>query len=230
MGISIRPLIPPALSRFLIAVHGGASRSLRRVPGLFRVSLALLLTLSAAQALAAVETYKGMLVPESLETPIPVTLELNQTRFRLTGHVTTLPPLSGEGPIVSGEKQRSSCTFTANLGHGRSIAFEGLCLSKSIEGTYTVMHPDGSSRRGTYNLLRADPEPTPARATAPEDEEGPVRTTTACLRAHTGCLAACPRENYNAAFLCTNRCRQQLTACRLRVSGSGTEPADAVLP
>ena len=42
----------------------------------------------------------------------------------------------------------------------------------------------------------------------------PTTTLTACINANTRCLVGCPQGDYNAEFLCVNRCRQRHLACK----------------
>ena len=56
----------------------------------------------------------------------------------------------------------------------------------------------------------ADPADAPRRA-APVDAASPI---TACLKANTACLIACPRGDYNVEFLCSNRCRTKFQQCK----------------
>jgi hypothetical protein len=188
-----------------------------------RLLLLLALLIAEVQGAARAETYRGLLIPESRNPPIPVTVDLEHSRGRLSGQVTTSSPMSGTGRIVSGERQRSVCNFKSDIGAGRKFAFEGYCLSTVIEGTYTVTLPDGSSRRGTYRLAREEPQNTLAKKPAEASAE-PGRVNTACLSANSACLAACPREDYNAAFICSNRCRQKLAACKARAGSIVASP------
>jgi hypothetical protein len=183
-------------------------------PGTGAAHLALLLLFFApSQLLANSETYRGVLVPELRDPPIPVVVELDLSKHKISGVVTTSAPMTARGPITWGEKQRSTCNFQSDIGAGYKLSFEGYCLSRTIEGTYTVQRPDGSMRRGTYLLFRQEPE-IAAPKPIPAEPARTRRSTTSCLAVNSTCVAACPRGDYNAEFLCVNRCRQQLNACK----------------
>jgi hypothetical protein len=184
----------------------------------------LLVIVTINESVGATETYSGLLIPDALSPPIPVVVDLEQARSSFSGQVTTSSPLAGKGRITTGERQRSVCNFKSDIGAGRTIAFNGYCLSKTIEGVYTVIFPDGSSRRGTYRLLRAEPEKSELKNRT-DSSDSSVRSTTICLSAHSSCLAACPREDYNAEFVCSNRCRQKLAACKVKAAGTLASPA-----
>jgi hypothetical protein len=176
-------------------------------------ALLVLVLFTPAQTFARGETYSGLLLPDALTPPIPVIVEFEQSQSRLSGQVKTSSPLTAIGRIVSGERQRSACSFKADIGAGRKLEFDGFCLSRTIEGTYRLVLPDGSSRSGTYRLVRGETdENRPKKARELRSE--PARSATSCLAANSACLAACPREDYNAEFMCTNRCRQKLATCK----------------
>ena len=179
-----------------------------------RVLLWLMFAHAAIPAVALGETYQGLLVPDTRDAPIPITVDLQQSSGRLSGRVTTLAPLSADGRIVSGKRQRSMCDFESDMGFGQRFTFEGYCLSTMIEGTYVVTLSSGSKRRGTYRLMRTAEEKPPASEAPIETIGRPARSAAACLAANAACLGVCPRGDYNAEFLCANRCRHRLTACK----------------
>jgi len=186
--------------------------------------IALLVIVTINKNVGATETYTGLLIPDTLSPPIPVVVELEQARSKLSGHITTSAPLTSKGRITIGERQRSACNFKSDIGAGRTIAFHGYCLSTTIEGAYTITFPDGSLRRGTYRLSQAESEkPDPKKHT--ESGEPLIRSATVCLSANSACLAACPRGDYNAEFVCSNRCRQRLAGCRAKAAATLPSPA-----
>jgi hypothetical protein len=188
-----------------------------------RLLLLLIVTCAAADH-ASAEIYRGLLVPEGQSPPIPVTVALEYAQEKISGQLTTSAPLSGAGHIVSGQRQRSKCSFKGDIGAARRLAFEGYCLPSGIEGTYTAIFPDGSLRRGTYRL------PLVERGNTRDDKKaadiGPdrSRSTTACISANSACLGACPRGDYNAEFVCSNRCRQKFAACKAKAANLPVTP------
>ena len=168
----------------------------------------------------------GLLIPETRDPPIPISVEVEQSGGKLSGRVTTSPPLTGEGRLVLVDKKGSECTFSSDIGVGRTLKLDGYCLSTTIEGTYSLRFPDGTLRGGHFRLARADSAKASPRK-GPSDLTGvPVRTTS-CLTANAACLAACPRGDYNAEFLCSNRCRQRFTACKAGAQSMLEAPAES---
>ena len=66
--------------------------------------------------------------------------------------------------------------------------------------------------RGSFSLERKKPEA--AKDSGTRSTAASSKTTTACMAANTRCLSACPRGDTNAEFLCANRCRSKLQACK----------------
>jgi hypothetical protein len=40
----------------------------------------------------------------------------------------------------------------------------------------------------------------------------------ACVKANTRCLAACPRGDTDAEYLCANHCRTKMNACKAKAN------------
>jgi hypothetical protein len=191
---------------------------LRPVSWIASLLLLLALVATARGALAASETYRGMLVPENRSPPIPISVELDMSRRQLSGKVSTSTPLTGEGRVVSGEKNGYDCNFKSDIGVGRTLTITGFCLSTMLEGRYTLRMLDGSLQNGDLRLMRAQPEKSQAKSESDDLLDQSRRTVTGCLTLNTACLAACPRGDYNAEFICASRCRQRLTGCKAKAN------------
>jgi hypothetical protein len=219
VGIQVRPVKLRSPADLSVVVRRSLPRDvLTALLGFFAL-------LTPIQSLGVAETYTGLLIPDAQTAAIPVTVELEQSRSTLSGHVKTSPPLTGTGRIVSGERLRSICNFKSDIGAGRTLEFEGYCLSTTIEGAYKLVLPDGSSRPGTYRLLRAASAANVAKKAADPPPDPLIRSTASCLTANSACLAACPRDDYNAAFICSNRCRQKAAACKAKAATTGQSSA-----
>jgi hypothetical protein len=48
---------------------------------------------------------------------------------------------------------------------------------------------------------------------------------TQCLKINSACLGACPRDDYNAEFLCTNSCKRKLATCKTKVKAAMQSPS-----
>ena len=175
------------------------------------------LLLFSAAAIADTQTYRGLLIPNSREVPMSVAITIEHVGSTLKGRFMTLPPFIGEGVFLANVKNVHQCDFTAEIGAGRTLAFDGYCLTNSIEGPYTLRLPDGSKQTGHLHVKReASAKAGVDKGAQPAVE--PLVTMTACLNANSSCLAACPHSDYNAEFICSNHCRQKLTACKAKAN------------
>jgi hypothetical protein len=162
-------------------------------------------------------TFQGLLVPDSFDPPIPIMIEVKEAYGIFSGRFKTSSPLTGEGPITSGEKRGQTCNMTSHIGNGIRMRFEGQCTPASLEGRYRIYFPDGRVVVGKsrLNLLKLDndrkkndAESTFGRSLA--------EINTACLRANSACLAACPRGVQSDEFICANGCTRRLTNCKAK--------------
>lgn len=177
----------------------------------------LLFGLAAASACAEDKLYEGMLLPEDFAGPITVTVELRDLHGVLVGRVKASPPISAVGQISSGEMMGDKCDFTVPFTSSMVLRFVGTCSTGMFEGRYTQAGRRDASSRGTFRLMRKEPDKE-------EDTREALRTPiptgslTECITANTRCLGACPKGDYNTEFLCSNRCRTKYKACKKAVS------------
>jgi hypothetical protein len=197
-----------------------------------QVLLSLFFVSTAPDGLAGSETYTGLMIPKTQEAPIPVSVDLQESQGKLSGRVTISGPISGEGRFVARAKSTHQCDFTTDIGAGRALTFDGYCLARTLEGEFTLRFPDGTVRYGDFRLTRMERVKAVPKKKLEEVSAEPIWTTSACLSANNMCLAACPRGDYNAEFLCANRCRQKLTTCKAKVAktiqspvGSANQPS-----
>jgi hypothetical protein len=184
-----------------------------------RTAFAAFLVISGT-AIAESQTYRGLLIPNTREVPISVAITIDRVGSTLKGRFTSLPPFEAEGVFLGNTRNVHQCDFTTDIGSGRTFAFDGYCLTGTIEGAYTLRLPDGSARTGYLHLKRDEPTKR-VPENAPGDSAGQsLFTVTTCLNANSSCLAACPHSDYNAEFICSNRCRQKLSACKAKVTGA----------
>jgi hypothetical protein len=178
-----------------------------------------------AAAFAESQTYKGLMLPSTLEVPVPIGITIERLGDKLKGRLTSSPPLPGEGVFLANLKNIYQCDFKANIGGGRILTFDGYCFTKTIEGKYTLRFPDGTLRDGDLQLKRQEAAKRAPEKASSEFTTQPLFTATACLSANSACLAACPHGDYNAEFICSNRCRQKFVACKAKVnSATATTP------
>ena len=180
--------------------------------GRIRVLLFLCAATCPAIASALAETYAGVLLPDSAEGPIPVVVELRDVGSILTGVVDAGFPLSGKAAISSGENLSGQCSLKVILNSAVTLRLLGNCRPALFEGKYTVYYTlrDAESR-GSFRLTRKAPEEakkivSPSAAT--------TSSATACQKANVHCLAACPRGDPDAEFLCVKHCRSKLKDCK----------------
>ena len=178
-----------------------------------RFALLLFAALCAAQALAVSATYAGKLTPSGGGTPIPIVVEMKESGTFLTGKVKTSDPLEASAAIESGRNIADQCSFSVPLKPVGVLRLAGTCEPAEFYGNYALRNAQGRIvSRGLFSLERKKPETekgSGARSTA-----APPKTTSACMAANTRCLSACPRGDTDAEFLCANRCRSKLQACK----------------
>lgn len=205
------------------------------LPWLCRVLLLLLVGLGAGPALAELdETYEGLLVPNNFEMSIPITVQLKEQSGRLSGSVTTGAPYHVTAPISSGENVYGQCNVKIVLTPTFTLRLSGSCQTNMFEGRYTVYSGrEDSKPKGTFRLKRKDVRPDEAEKAARNRAiAASSGSVTQCINSNTRCLLACPQGDYNAEFLCSNRCRRKYQTCKAKFSTTPPlySPGRAPLP
>ena len=181
-----------------------------------RFTLLLFALLCPGFAHALSETYEGVLLPDNLEGPIPIVVELRDVGSILTGNVKAAFPLNGSASIASGEHRSGQCNMKVILNSAVTLRLYGSCQPSMFAGKYTIYYTHRNTlARGSFRLARKAPEQVKKNAPG-----APVSTTTtvACQKANVHCLTACPRGDPDAEFLCANHCRSKLNACKRSVA------------
>jgi hypothetical protein len=178
-----------------------------------RFALLLFAALCAEPAFALSETYVGQLEPTGGGTPIPIVVEIKESATFLTGKVKTSAPVEHTAEIESGRNLGGQCSFNVPLKPTGLLRLSGTCEPAGYWGIYNVRNAQGKIvAKGSFSLDRKKPEAVKDSGT--HSTATSSRTTTACMTANARCLAACPRGDANAEFLCANRCRSKLQACK----------------
>lgn len=191
---------------------------------LCRIAFLLVLGVFPALALAALnETYEGLLIPDTFETPIPITVEIRELSGLLVGRVKTGPPMTGSAAIAGGENEYGKCNIRAPLPSGIVLKLAGTCLTNVFEGRYTLLNRQEGKPRGSFRLMRKETGKRDGNDGKSSASAAPPPTTslTDCIKANTRCLLSCPRGDYNVEFLCANRCRRKFQSCK----GNSSQPA-----
>lgn len=196
------------------------------LPILRRFVLPLLVGLAPGLALAELdETYEGMLIPNDFQTPISITVQVKEQSGQLSGTVTTGAPFTVSVPIASGENRYGQCNMKVVLTPTFTLRLFGSCQSNMFEGRYTIFTTRVDDKpRGTFRLLRKEIKKD-------KTEEGrtplapPAGSLTDCIKANTRCLLGCPQGDYNAEFLCSNRCRHRHQACKAKFTPGAISPS-----
>jgi hypothetical protein len=188
--------------------------------------IAAVLLLWPIAAFAATTTFQGLLLPNTFDAPIPVTLLISESFGLFSGQVKTSLPLPAEGRITTGQRDRDKCSLTGVLTAGMRLKLDGKCLPQSLEGKYKIFFADGRQGEGTFRVqaLKSGNEKT-ERSRDSESDSSSARTTSACLRINAGCLAACPRGGDSGALICVNACTRRLSTCKNKASPSIPTPA-----
>jgi hypothetical protein len=189
-----------------------------------QLSLLFCLAFCPTAAVAFTATFQGFLLPGSFDPPIPITVNFEEAYGNISGSVKTLPPLSGEGRITSGRKERNGCNLTSHLGHGVRLRLDGHCRATTIDGKYRLYFADGRRLNGTFRLQSVNLDKGKKGSGENEPSEPLPATTTVCLKANSMCLAGCPRGEHSSELLCANACTRKLAACKRKVNQSFERP------
>ncbi|MBL0289970.1 MAG: hypothetical protein IPQ15_04650 [Betaproteobacteria bacterium] len=185
-------------------------------------ALLLFAMLCPGLAHALSETYEGVLLPDNLEGPIPIVVELRDVGSILTGNVKAAFPLNGSASIASGENKDGQCNMKVVLNSAVTLRLYGSCQPSMFAGKYTIYYTQRNTEaRGSFRLARKAPGQVKKNTPG-----APVSTTTivACQKANVHCLTACPRGDPDAEFLCANHCRSKLNACKRGVAKQPAAP------
>jgi hypothetical protein len=162
-------------------------------------------------AAAIEEIYEGVLDPENRDPKIPIVVKLRDLGVSLEGNVSTSGAYKLSAPILVGGSSFGQCTIRVQLSDNVGLRMSGQCDSVSFSGTYVLADKKKGTRSfGTFNLARKRPDD-------PKLETRATTSIASCLKANTQCLLACPRTEESADFVCSNRCRTKLNACKERV-------------
>jgi hypothetical protein len=198
-----------------------------RLTRLIRRFAPLLFAAACAQpAFALGGMYSGQLVPTGGGTPIPIVVEMQESGTVLTGTVRTSEPMAGNAAIEYGRNMYGQCSFSVTLKPAGVLRLSGTCEPAAFRGDYNLRNPQGKIvARGSFSVQRKTADA--AVGSGARSALDPTKAT-ACITANARCLAACPRvdpdanagadadaeANADAAFLCANRCRTRLQACK----------------
>lgn len=175
-------------------------------------------TLCAAPAFALSDTYSGELTPTGGGSPIPIVVEMRESGTFLTGSVTTSDPVKGSAAIEFGRSMGGHCSFSVTLRPVGLLRLSGACDRSEFWGNYTLRDAQGSIVSiGRFDLGRN--KPAEAQGSGTRSTADPTTTAAACMSANTRCLIACPRGDPSVEFLCSNRCRSRLQACKGQAGG-----------
>jgi hypothetical protein len=181
-----------------------------------QLALFFLVAMCPGLALALSETYEGKLYPRASDTPISITVQMEELGGSITGKIRTSHPLNGS--IDSGRNVGGYCNLASRLSGSVTLRLYGNCDSTPFEGKYTIYYTQSK------NL---------ARGTFPPDEEVSTRARGAGLRARI--IAASksslrqgqyalprglPRGDTNVEYLCANHCRTKMQACKSKANRS----------
>jgi hypothetical protein len=178
-----------------------------------QLPLLLIAVLCPSLAHALAETYEGLLLPDNMEGPIPIVVELRDVGSILTGNVKAGFPLNGAASLSSGENKAGQCNMKVVLNSAATLRLYGSCQPERFEGKYTIYHTlRNTESRGVFRLARKPPGA--ARKSGTPSAPVSATSVTACQKANVHCLTACPRGDPDAEFLCANHCRAKLQACK----------------
>jgi hypothetical protein len=169
-------------------------------------------------AFALSETYEGKLIPRTSDTPISITLHIEELAGFVTGKVRTSHPLKADANIDSGRIVGGFCNLVSALSSSATLRLYGNCDSTSFEGNYTIYYTKSKNlARGNFRLTKKVAESgKPGSGLTSADIA--ASNVVACAKANTRCLAACPRGDTNVEYLCANHCRTKMQACKSKAN------------
>ena len=179
-----------------------------------RFVLLLLAGLCPGLALAASDTFEGQLIPADHDAPISIVLQMEDLGGILTGRIITSYPLKGIASFDSGRNVAGYCNLSGALSSSLTLRLYGDCSPTSFEGKYTLYYTDPKKIvRGTFRLTKKVTPSAKGKGGLASEDTSPSNVVV-CIKANTRCLAACPRGDTNVEYLCSNRCRTKMQACK----------------
>ena len=187
--------------------------------------LALLLAaLCPGLALAVSETYEGQLIPINNSPPIAIVVEIEETGGFLTGRIRTSHPFQSNASIEAGRKVAGYCNLASPIASSATLRLYGNCSATLFEGKYAIFYAQPRRiLRGTFRLTKKIVAPVKG-GSGLGSEETSGSNLVACLKANTRCLAACPRGDTSVEYLCANRCRTKMQACKAKANKPDGDP------
>jgi hypothetical protein len=178
-----------------------------------RLVLLLVAAFFPTLAFAINQTYEGTLKPDNREAPMSIVVEVKDLGELIAGKVKIGAPLNVDGQIDYGRAVSGQCNMSIGLSKFVKLRLYGTCEQTVFKGNYTIY--DGRENQmsgGTFNLAGKSSKLEVAPSTG---------NVTACVKANTKCLNACPRDDNTTELLCANHCRARFQACKDKVRKPG---------
>ncbi len=188
-----------------------------------QLALSFLVAMCPGLAFGVSETYEGQLIPMTGDTPIPIVVQFEDVGGFLSGSISTSSPYKYTARIDSGRNVAGYCNMAAELSSNLTLRLFGDCGKTAFEGKYAV-HFKQPKRivSGTFRLTHKIVDA--GKDTGLTATDSAASAIVACSKASGRCLAACPRDDPNAEYLCANHCKSKLHACKSKVSKIETTP------
>jgi hypothetical protein len=164
-------------------------------------------------AFALSETYEGQLIPITNDSPISIVVQVENVGGFLSGKISTSFPLKYTSTIDAGRNVAGYCNLAAALSSNITLRLSGDCGRTVFEGKYAIYYNQPKRiARGTFRLTRKIVDA--GKGTGLTGTESSASLVVACSKANTRCLAGCPRGDTDVEYLCANRCRTKMQACK----------------
>ena len=187
------------------------------------LALFLLVALCPGLALALSETYEGQLIPITSEPPIAIVVQVEDVGGFLSGKISTSYPLRYTSAIEAGRNVAGYCNMNAVLSSNITLRLFGDCGKTAFEGKYTIYYNQPKRiASGTFRLTRKIVDA--GKGTGLTGTDSSASLLIACTKANGRCLAACPRDDPNAEYLCAHHCKTKLQACKSKASKIEIDP------
>ena len=108
--------------------------------------------LHAAVTVAQTVVYEGSIRNQTVQESAKARLKLKYEGERVTGHLTTYPPLQGSGS-VSGVRKEGKCVLSVVIDEDAVMELKGGCRDNGFDGGYVVTFEEGyRPQRGNFIL------------------------------------------------------------------------------
>lgn len=161
--------------------------------------------------------YTGELVPNNMDLPIAILLELPEGEGRIEGRATLGPPVSAVEQKVIGDANFQRCNLKVDLGSNGYFHLSGICDAEGFIGVFQWYVQEKVKKRGGMMLQTKKIEAPRTETPDKPIVQAPRLTMVMCIKQSSNCLLGCPKGDYDSEFLCANHCRKKEESCKKKL-------------